>query len=1002
MKKMLIAVLALIISVSLFAIPADSTPRTLKLKDGRMLTISLQGDEHLSWAKSSDGYTLLLSEKGDWMFACLNSDGDLVPSSIMASDPAYRTAEEQAALNGIDKNLKFSAVQLQKRNESKLKQMNTKASFPLSGSPKLLVVLVDFSDRPFTTQHSYWDSIAGVAGATSAGATGSLRDYYYDNSMGVMDLDVTVVGPYRMPQALSFYGRNQNGGDANVYRLVSDAVRIIDTAVDFSLYDNDNNDTLDNIHIIFAGIPESTSGEANAIWPHKSILYNLRVEVDGVRVYTYSCSGEKKSAGMADGIGAMCHEFGHVLGLPDFYDTDGDTGNGDGVGLGNFSLMHGGCYNNDSRTPSGLSSIEREILNWHTHTTLTDPAVITIGNLADSNVSYKITTYNAREYYIIDNRQRSGWDAYNPDGGMLIYHVDKNVAGWNLNGYNSNQLNTNPTHQGCYIVSANGDSSNYSMTTAYPLTTNDRFTPRTTPSSWTWYDVNGYNTGHSFINKPISHIKEIDSTTLIQFNYMLLDTFPLISITSVSGITSSSVVVASNIVDTQRVNVTSRGICWSTSPDPILAEGNYIADSLACEGIYTLTIDNLERGTHYYVRAYAINQYCTTYSSSTLEFSTLSGAPLITTRTAANITSSNALLRAIIDDSVDAPVVRQGFLVSTSEDFDTTGSATMTIDVDSVDNIGYFSYELSSLTEYTRYYVKAFAQNAYGIAYGNVVNFTTEFERIENNEISGDQVYCGLENREPLAVDTLFGEEPIGRTAPYTYLWQYKTLTTSWVDAPGVNNEINYYPGSISDSSYFRRLVYSTGIYDTSSTVLIAIKYSRGGNVSFSLDTVNVNERIGRFRVQGSKGSVVQWERRYENEEWIVIAGAEATIYDTLPAPGNYYYRAKVQLDDCVPAYSSEKQVYAKQKVGIDAVASSDLEVSFVPNPSTGKFTIVSASDEVYNLQVLSMDGKLLYAENDVKISGKTMDLTSLPSGMYIMVISNQMEQTTRRIVINK
>ena len=121
-----------------------------------------------------------------------------------------------------------------------------------------------------------------------------------------------------------------------------------------------------------------------------------------------------------------------------------------------------------------------------------------------------------------------------------------------------------------------------------------------------------------------------------------------------------------------------------------------------------------------------------------------------------------------------------------------------------------------------------------------------------------------------------------------------------------------------------------------------------------------------------------------------------------MPVPGNYYYRAKVQLDDCVPAYSSEKQVYAKQKVGIDAVASSDLEVSFVPNPSTGKFTIVSASDEVYNLQVLSMDGKLLYAENDVKISGKTMDLTSLPSGMYIMVISNQMEQTTRRIVINK
>ena len=988
----------IVFAVSLYAIPADSTPRTIKLKDGRMLTISLQGDEHLSWAKSIDGYTLLQTSEGEWMFAEMDKEGNIVASNCIASDPIYRTAEEKLKLSKISKNLKFSKIQLDQAKQRKSGSVSTKSTFPLTGSPKLLVILVDFSDRAFTTTHSYWDSIASVRGATVGGATGSMRDYYYDNSMGVLDLDVTVLGPCRMPQTLAYYGRNN---DANVRRLVQDAINYVDTAynIDFTLYDNDNNDTLDNVHVIFAGVPESTSGEANSIWPHKSMMYNVRVQPDGVKVHTYSCSGEKKTALIADGIGAMCHEFGHVLGLPDMYDTDGDTGNGEGVGMGDFSLMHGGCYNNDSRTPPFLSSVERNILGWHNHTVLEDPAVILMGNLADSNVSYKVTTYNSREYYVIENRQKTKWDTYNPAGGMMIYHVDKYVSGWDLGGYNSNMLNCNPYHQGCYIVSANGDSSNYNANTAYPIHSNNKFTNRSTPHSWTWYSNNSNTVNRSVINKPISHITVMDSG-LIQFNYMLLDTFPLITTVSSTDLTSTSVVVTADIVDTQRVNVTSRGVCWSTSPEPVLGANNYIEDTLIGEGAYSLRIEGLERGTHYYVRAYAINPYCTTYSSSTIEFTTLTGAPRVSTRTATNVGVYNALIRGRIEDTVDAAVTRFGFMVSNNQAFDTVNEPLMIYYVDSLSS-GNFSLMLDSLNEYTRYYVRAFAENFYGIGMGTTVNFTTSFERIENNTISENQVYCGLENRQPLEVEELIGSEPTGRTAPYTYLWQYKTLSTGWADAPNVNNTINYNPGSLSDSTYYRRIVFSTGIYDTSNTVLIAISYSYGGIVAYNADTVNINERIGRFRVQGNKGNIVQWERKYENEEWEVIAGNSSAIYDTVHAVGNYYYRVKVQFQDCVPVYSAEKHLYAKNGVGIN-VAENAIDIVFVPNPSTGIFTIMSSSEELFDIKVMNMNGKVCYSEDNVKVSGKNMNLTNLPNGAYIVVISNETTKISNKIIINK
>ncbi len=1000
MKRVFITLLVVVLCITAAnAVPADRTPKTIQLSDGRVLTFSLRGDESVSWATTMDGYTLLQSDNGDWVYAKLDKKGNMIAGSMKASNLNYRTYEENVALASIPKNLKFTEEQLQVSKNEKSKQLATKGSFPLTGSPKLLVVLVDFSDKPFTTTRNYWQNIANQPGCTEDGATGSMRDYYYDNSMGALDLDITVLGPCRLPQTLDYYGRDQGGSkDINVRRMVRDAIEYIDTAynIDFTAYDNDDNDTLDNIHIIFAGIPQSTSGDPTSIWPHASKMYGYNIFKDGVRVVGYSCSGERNSNTRADGIGALCHEFGHILGLPDMYDTQNDVG----VGLGNFSLMHGGCYNNNSRTPPLLSSVERNILGWHDHTTLTDPAVIALNRLADSNVSYKLTTGNAKEYYILENRQKVGWDAYNPGGGMLILHVDKNVPGWTLMGSNSNTLNTNPTHQGCYIVSANGDSSNYNMNTPYPTNNNNKFTNRSTPISWSWYDLTGNNTRRSIINKPVSHIKVIDS--VIQFNYMLLDTFPDINILSSSGMTSSSIILTANLIDTQRVNIVERGICWSTSPEPTLGTDNHIADSQIGEGIYSITISNLQRGTNYYARAYAINSYCTTYSPTTLQFTTLTGAPRVTTRSTANITSDGAVLKGRIDDSVDAAVTRFGFLMNTTAGFELNDPNNMVIYTNTIDANAIFSAPVTPLNERTRYYVRAFAENEYGVGVGTISNFITTFEPIENNLISENQLYCGISNRQPISVDSIRGTLPTGRTAPYTYLWQSRTLSTSWTSASGTNNEISYIPGVLSDSTYYRRIVTSTGINDTSNTILIAIVYSHGGHIQYANDTVNINESFGRLRAQNYVGSIVQWERKYEEGEWQFIAGSVTSIFDTLKTKGNYSYRVKIQNRDCEPAYSSEKKVYAKGNVGIVGSAAQALDLRFVPNPSTGIFIIECGNTDLFDLKVINTLGKVCYSENNVRVSGKQMDLTNLANGMYIVTISNKTVTTSVKLIINK
>lgn len=329
-------------------------------------------------------------------------------------------------------------------------------------APKGLLLLVDFSDVTFdlmNTQQAF-DSLANGDDYTYNGATGSCQAYFKAQSNGQYIPEFDVVGPLVLPHPTAYYGANDKDGyDQYVVDLVIDACRAADqNGVDFSQYDNDKDGVVDFIYIIYAGYAESETTNANDIWPHNwdliSAMYygytnqneyyaNSETDYklpsyDGKLVDAYACSNElRNKTGKRAGIGTICHEFSHVLGLPDYYLTTEGAIVRERETPGAWSLMGYGNYLNNGNTPPNYSVYDKYYLGWIEPEALTKPQSIELP--ADSKTSYMLASnekhvaegpYRTDTVYYIENRQQEGWDAYLPGHGMLIWRVIYNEDDW--------------------------------------------------------------------------------------------------------------------------------------------------------------------------------------------------------------------------------------------------------------------------------------------------------------------------------------------------------------------------------------------------------------------------------------------------------------------------------------------------------------------------------------------------------------------------------------------
>ena len=538
------------------AVPAYPYPIKYTQPDGSVITVQLKGDERVHWAESSDGYTLLSNGKNGWEYAVADQSGDIKASGILAREVGKRTVNELKMLKGVSKNIRFSSKQVNtlkavweaKYGSDKLigtgeffKKADPKSTvndgrrkvFTPKGTKKLIMILIEYTDVQFTKTRKDFVDLMNTQDYNMNGAQGCVRQYFSEMSYNQFNV-TTDVAPniYTADYDMAHYGApNGSAHDIRANDLMKEAIQKADPDVDYTQYDNDNDGSIDGVYIIYAGYGEATGGGVNTIWPHAG---GVTGTFDTKTASKYSCSNELNTNGTLTSIGVICHEFGHVCGAPDYYDTN-DADGGSFTGTGNWDLMCYGVYNGSpsGSQPAHFNPFEKIRAGWLTPITLATPIKITdMPDITTTPVVYKYNTNTDGEYYLMENRQKTGFNASCPGHGLMIYHYSKNY-------WDANRNKTAP--QGFYPVCA---SSGYSPTTTsdkstygsintggcpFPGTSaKTSFTDDTTPTAKDW---GGNNTA-----KPITTISESNG----------LITFTFISVPSVNPILSFEAKAASS------------------------------------------------------------------------------------------------------------------------------------------------------------------------------------------------------------------------------------------------------------------------------------------------------------------------------------------------------------------------------------------------------------------------------------------------------------------------
>lgn len=531
LKKLAKRLLCLAIPTFGLTITANAVPAKPGLmtfdNGGKTIGVYLHGDERSHYYTTPDGYMLLRGSDGLFRYAVPHGDV-LKPSAMTVSAQGSRSTDEEALLSSFNREKPYSiynraaiAKAEAKASSPKNARLSTKAkvaeeatlnTFPTKGSPRCLAILVEFQDVHFTLNEpkKLFHDMLNLEGFSEYGATGSVKDFFAASSGGQFTPEFDVYGPVRLPYNMSYYGSNNptTGDDERPYEMIPHAVELLKDEIDFSVYDNDDDGVVDNIYIFYAGYGEADGGPANSIWPHSWNIHEdlgMEIYMNGKLLNHYATNNELANGQGANlaGIGVFCHEFSHVLGLPDLYSTLYT-----GVFTpGEWSLMDHGSYNNNSHTPPCHTGYERYCLGWVEPKVLSEPDNISmypVSQIGAYDDVYMIETPKRQEYYILENRQQKGWDEYIPGHGLLVWHIDFEPEKWIMNIVNIEKQHID-------IVEADGQPTAYSISgDSFPGTAQvTEFTDDSNPSMKTWDGVP--------LHSPITDIKEIDGIVSFAF-----------------------------------------------------------------------------------------------------------------------------------------------------------------------------------------------------------------------------------------------------------------------------------------------------------------------------------------------------------------------------------------------------------------------------------------------------------------------------------------------------
>jgi M6 family metalloprotease-like protein len=443
LQQTLLATLFVCSAGAALAAPATSTLHTLNQADGSSFQGRQWGDEYLSGWETADGYSIVFDATlKTWAYARRAADGSLVSSGQPVG------SGKPAAAPHLRPDSRSPAINRSKRQRQAFAASVDKPVTP-QGTGKALTVLTNFSDTKATYGKQDFD------GKYFAGSD-SLSAFYSEQSRGVFTLTAGpagVVNWLNLAKTHDYYGADAGSNkDVNIEELANEvAAKLVAANFDFAPYDTNGDCYVDVLSVIYQGLGQHESGNVNDIWPKQFKMTPVDTQSDcpsggKIKVSNFSVQPEVSNAVSAGGMASyatFAHEYGHALGLPDLYDTTYASS-----GVGNWSLMSDGDSKAGDGKPIGFDAWSKLYLGWVKPVlvsgTLSDVAIEPV--LSSGKVyQFGSGTATSGEYFLLENRTRTGSDSTLLGNGLLLWHIDGDVV---KARYDSNSVNDKVCYPG--------------------------------------------------------------------------------------------------------------------------------------------------------------------------------------------------------------------------------------------------------------------------------------------------------------------------------------------------------------------------------------------------------------------------------------------------------------------------------------------------------------------------------------------------------------------------
>ena len=500
-RSFLVAIFIMAVTTIIKAGPADPSQRkTIKLDDGTKRVVQLIGDEFGHCWKSLNGDDCYREKPGE-----PDRYIEVSEQEMRQTASARRSAAERRARDDAKSRLGYPCTKID-----------------LKGNKRVLTLLVEFQDKTFPSDNAnQFFNVLNAPNYKEDNYHGSVNDYFMAQSNNQLDLYFDIVGPVKVSQSSDYYGKdNDTQNDVHASEMVSEALALVDDKTDFSQYDWDGDGTVEMILVIFAGMDQSSGGIDDDIWAHKGSAFS---RYDNVYIDNYACAPELRMINdkvCLNSIGTICHELSHCFGLPDTYDQS--TGN---YGTDRWDIMGLGVHNNNGFTPAGYTAYNKMYCLWQTPIILRENQTISDMQPMSEGGNFYLIPNDAwgDEFYLLENRQQTGWDSKLPGHGMLIMHVDYDEELFYYNIVNRtgtiSSFTNNHERMGLVLADNNTtiDNSNYAIWQAclqgdlYPFLLNNSLTNTSTPNTRLYHK----NIDDTYLlSKPVTNSKENGDGTM--------------------------------------------------------------------------------------------------------------------------------------------------------------------------------------------------------------------------------------------------------------------------------------------------------------------------------------------------------------------------------------------------------------------------------------------------------------------------------------------------------